>query len=160
MHILRYSLCLLLLVTGLAATAAGGDGNNEAPTGLWLTEKKDTVVRIERCGGELCGYITWIHPDEEQVTPDGEPMCGQKVLWGFERSSSKPGLWQGGHIYRADKDKEYSGRLHLRDDGTLRLRGYIGLPFLGKSYTLSRVQESDYPACEATTSNTRGTSNG
>lgn len=147
--------CLLLTCLSGAASAAGLLPESDAPAGvepvgLWLTAKQDTAVRIEQCGEALCGHIAWIHPAEEQVTPNGEPLCGQKVLWGFERSSVEPGLWHGGHIYRADKDKKYSGRIRLLDTDTIKLRGYIGLPFLGKSYKLKRVREADYPSCDAT----------
>ncbi|MEX2525890.1 MAG: DUF2147 domain-containing protein [Gammaproteobacteria bacterium] len=126
------------------------------PAGFWISEKKDTVVRIEPCGDALCGYISWVHPDEEQLTPAGEPLCEQKVLWGFEESSSEQGFWRGGRIYRADKDKEYSGRIRVQNDDEIEVHGYIGLPFLGKTYTLTRVRESEYPSCTVPTPSLTG----
>jgi uncharacterized protein (DUF2147 family) len=153
MRYLLYWLVFMCLSGSAAAAGALQDLQESAPpadpVGLWLTAKQDTAVRIDRCGDALCGRIAWIHPDEEQVTPKGEPLCGQKVLWGFKHSSVEPELWHGGHIYRADKDKKYSGRIRVEDTDTIKLRGYVGLPFLGKTYKLSRVREAEYPACEA-----------
>lgn len=140
-------LFVLLICLG-AGTAAGADGE-QGPEGLWLTKKKDSAVRIERCGESLCGYVAWLRPDVEQVTPGGDPICGQKVLWGFRQSRTNAALWQGGHIYKADDDKKYDGSIKVLDAGRLKLHGYLILPFLGKSYTLSRVSETDYPPCEA-----------
>lgn len=118
-----------------------------APLGRWLTEKQDTVVLIAPCDEELCGYIDWVHPEEEQVTQSGEPLCGQKVLWGFVHSESRDDLWSRGTIYRADDDKTYRGQLRHPEDDRITVRGYIGIPALGKTYTLTRVDGNDYPSC-------------
>ncbi len=150
---MRYLFCCLALVLLPLQTAlSAGPDADVIPTGLWLTAKKDTVVRIEQCGETLCGYIVWVHPDEDQTTPDGEPLCAQKVLWGFNRSPSDRRLWKDGNVYRADKDKKYSGRIRVLSDDKIRVRGFIGLPFLGKSYELTRVQASDYPLCNGSES--------
>jgi uncharacterized protein (DUF2147 family) len=125
--------------------AAADDARD--PAGLWLTAKKDTVVHIEHCGDSLCGYIVWLRSDVEKTTPRGEPMCGQKVLWGVKQSSSDPSRWEGGHIYKADDDKEYDAWVRLKDNGKLKLRVYKILPFLGKSKTLTRTTEAEYPPC-------------
>jgi len=138
---------LLFLVLALdgGVCAAAGDGPD--PAGLWLTKKKDSAVHIERCGDSLCGYVAWLRPDVEHVTPKGEPICGQKVLWGFKQSRSNASLWEGGHIYKADDDKKYDGSIRMLDADRLKLHGYVFLPFLGKSYTLTRTTPEEYPPC-------------
>jgi uncharacterized protein (DUF2147 family) len=139
---------LLLLLFGLSPVFAAAAGDQHpGPEGLWLTKKKDSAIRIERCGKSLCGYIAWLRPDVEQVTPKGEPLCGQKVLWGFKQSSSEPALWEDGHIYKADDDKKYAGWIRIKKDGRLKLRGYVFLPFLGKSYVFTRTTPQKYPPC-------------
>lgn len=155
---MRHLLCNLLILSlmpGISGVSAADEGDS-FPAGFWISEKKDTVVHIEPCDDSLCGYISWVHPDEEQLTPAGEPLCEQKVLWGFEESSSEQGFWRGGRIYRADKDKEYSGRIRVQNAGEIEVHGYVGLPFLGKTYTLTRVRESDYPSCTGTTPSLTG----
>lgn len=137
---------IFTVVLCLAVRPAAADGAGD-PAGLWLTAKKDTVVRIEHCGESLCGYIVWLRSDVVKTTPRGEPMCGQKVLWGVKQSSSDPSLWEGGHIYKADDDKEYDAWVSLKDNGKLKLRVYVVLPFLGKTKTLTRTTQAEYPPC-------------
>ena len=137
-------ICLAVLCLAIRPAAAADAGD---PAGLWLTAKKDTVVRIEHCDDSLCGYIVWLRADVVKKTPRGEPMCGQKVLWGVKQSGSDPDLWEGGHIYKADDDKEYDAWIRLKDNGKLKLRVYRVLPFLGKTKTLTRTTAEEYPPC-------------
>ena len=139
-----FHLFALILCLSIQPATAEDTGD---PAGLWLTAKKDTVVHIEHCGESLCGHIVWLRSDVVKTTPRGEPMCGQKVLWGVRQSASDPSLWEGGHIYKADDDKEYDAWLRLKDNGKLKLRVYKILPFLGKSKTLTRTTEAEYPPC-------------
>lgn len=119
------------------------------PDGLWLTKKQDTAVRIEACGKALCGYISWLRPDVEQLTPEGKPLCNTRVLWDFVQDASHPELWKGGKIYKADDGDVFSGRITVRDRDAIELRGYLGLPIIGKSYRLTRVSDSRYPPCSS-----------
>jgi uncharacterized protein (DUF2147 family) len=145
------NLLLPLLVAAAALTMPFANATEEAvssPLGRWLTSKKDTVVRLESCEDGLCAYIDWVHPDEEQTGFDGQPLCGQKVMWGFTPSEVREKLWIRGTIYRADDDKTYAGQLRHPETDTLTVRGYIAIPAFGKSYTLSRVTGEDYPSCQ------------
>jgi len=143
--------CSIVMFSLFSFQSASSDSGRTIldPEGAWLTEKQDTVVKIEQCGDSLCGYIDWIHPGEEQFTASGVPLCNQKVLWDFEPSGTDGKLWESGRIYRPDKDKHYTGRIRVLTDETLLLRGYIGLPILGKSYTLTRVDPDEYSSCRS-----------
>ena len=138
-------LTLLLLLNSLSLSAQQAD--EPMFIGRWLTAKQDTVIRIELCDASLCGYIDWVHPDEDQFSHDGETLCGQKVLWGLTQSKSDHKLWVGGTIYRADDNKKYSAQLHYLGPEELSIRGYIALPVIGKSYKLTKVLDSSYPSC-------------
>lgn len=141
---------LMACYTVYAPSAVATDSDNtEFPSGLWLTKKMDTAVRIEACGNLLCGYISWLRPDVAQMTPDGMPLCNHKVLWGFEKDTAHPDLWKGGTILRANEGKTYSGRLRFRGPDEIELRGYLGVPLVGKTYTLTRARESQYPQCSS-----------
>ena len=83
------------------------------------------------------------------MTPDGKPLCNIRVLWDFVQDTSHPDNWKGGKIFRANKGKVYSGRLTMHGPDTIELRGYLGLPFIGKSYLLTRVPVSHYPPCSS-----------
>ena len=123
--------------------------------GLWLSKKKDTVILIERCDTGICGYIHWIHPEvmqKDSRNPNPEkrdrPLCGVKVLWGFEKPDNEGEAWKNGHIYKADDGEFYRARVEVEKDGRLALRGYIGVPFLGKTARFTPTDNETYPSCK------------
>ncbi|MEC7029591.1 MAG: DUF2147 domain-containing protein, partial [Pseudomonadota bacterium] len=48
---------------------------------------------------------------------------------------------------KADDGDMYDADVELNQDGTLHVRGYMGIALLGKSQTWTRVQPEDYPMC-------------
>ena len=75
--------------------------------------------------------------------PDGSPP---RDLHGHSRChlplirDGKPdstGVWDS-HITNPDDDKTYTIRLRVDPDGRLRMRGYIGIPLLGKAVFWTR----------------------
>lgn len=145
---MRYLLAALFLIMPFQANAAS------PLEGLWLTENKRSVIKVEECDQGLCGYIHWIieggmqydskNPD---VAKRNNPMCGLPILWGFEKDSETE--WEDGNIYKADDGDVYSSEVALQKDGTLKVRGYVGMAFLGKSQIWTKVNAEDYPQCQA-----------
>jgi uncharacterized protein (DUF2147 family) len=124
--------------------------------GPWMTEKKGAVIDIYECGeGEraLCGRIAWLkkpYTDEGELKRDPEnpdsslrdrPLCGIEVLTGLKRMDKD--TWAFGDVYNPKDGNEYSAYLDAREDGTLHIRGYLGIPLIGKSETWSRPQGID-----------------
>jgi uncharacterized protein (DUF2147 family) len=63
---------------------------------------------------------------------------GLQVLWGFAQVDSQ---WSGGQVLDPESGKIYRAFLALEDGGTkLRLRGYIGIPLLGRTEYWMRAQ--------------------
>jgi uncharacterized protein (DUF2147 family) len=129
------------------------------PEGYWLTEKKDGVVEVVRCAGggdTLCGRLVWfrIRPDDpnpqalDLKNPDparrGRSLCGLIFMHGFRPSG--PDEWEDGAIYDPDSGNTYHATMRLQADGSLRLRGYIGISLLGRSEVWTRYTQSP-PAC-------------
>lgn len=139
----------LLLLTG---TAQAQDFD-----GLWMTENGRAVVELAPCeGNSICGEIYWLHPDAKQYDYKNSnaelrqtPLCGLKILWGFRPDG--PHSWKDGTIYKADDGDVYHAQMNLRPDGSLHLRGYVGIPMLGKSQTWHRVSPADYTRCAGPT---------
>ena len=142
-----YLLPLLIILT-LPAHA-----KNFSAEGYWLTENKRAVIHTYECEQGLCGNIHWIieggmqydtkNPEE---TKRSTPMCGLKIIWGFEKDDDE---WENGKIYKADDGDVYSADIELKDENTLSLRGYIGIPLFGKSQIWSRVSPDEYKKCKA-----------
>lgn len=125
------------------------------PAGLWLTENKRAVVKIDHCGNGLCGNIHWIieggmqtdakNPDEAKR---GQPMCGLPILSGFTQNQKNLKVWESGKIYKADEGDTYNATVSVIDANKLYLRGYVGIPLLGKTQYWTRVSAKEYKACK------------
>jgi uncharacterized protein (DUF2147 family) len=130
--------CLALPVAGRA----------QAVQGWWLDQSGRAGIFIAPCGDKLCGRIEWLKtpltPAGQKKTdihnPDpalqGRPICGLELLWGFVPDGS--GGWTGGWVYDPEAGKTYTSVMHLKSDGSLSVRGYIGIPLLGRSTIWTR----------------------
>jgi len=113
-----------------ASAQAGHYGN---PVGTWLTEGGHGVIRIEPCAEGLCGAIVGIDrkPGEPMPTDNtGRPQCGLRIL--TSSADIESGISQG-HITDPRDGKVYNAQLWVDGSGKLHLRGYIGVPLLGKT---------------------------
>lgn len=146
-------LAVMLMVTAAQAEMPA----TQAVTGLWLVKKKDVVVEVRPCskGSEiLCGHIAWLDPNAKQqedvLNPDvalrTRPLCGIRVMWDMTPEADEPGVYTG-KIYKANNGSIYDARIKRGADGTLELRGYIGVPLLGKDAKLTPVKKGAYPLC-------------
>lgn len=129
-------------------------------SGVWLTESKAAHVEIYKCpdaaNGPVCGRIVRlldpkggdgkpVKPEDavDHRNPDAN-LRTRKVLqmvflYGFKPTSTA-GSFEEGAIYSAEDGKTYRANLSLQADGTLRLRGYVGAPILGKTQIWTRVR--------------------
>ncbi len=141
-------------ITALLALAAGTAWAQATPVGLWKTidDKTKTeraLVRISESGGVFTGRI------EKLLAPDAKPdaacdkceddrkdkpMLGLEIVRGVKKSDSD-NLWDGGTILDAREGKIYKVRMQTADGGkVLEVRGYVGMPMLGRTQTWIRVE--------------------
>lgn len=145
-----FVLISLILISGNARAT-----DDMAPEGLWLTENEQAVISIEKCGGELCGYLHWIKDTQRMYddrNPDPalhtRPLCGLKILSKFSNDPRNAKFWNDGEIYKSDEGDTYSGYIRVDSNDELYLRGYVGISLFGKSQIWTRVSETDYKACK------------
>lgn len=141
-------LALVLLLSIDPATAA-----DISPAGTWKTIDDEThkpraLVRIEQHHGALSGRIVQLFREPGE---DPNPLCadcpgerhdqavlGMTILWNFHRRGD---AWEGGEVLDPEEGSVYRATLHLRDAGALlEVRGYIGVPLLGRSQVWERVE--------------------
>ena len=138
---------ILFLFAGLASAQSGG------VLGDWKT-KAGSIVRVERCGAEVCmriaevlntgGDTTDLHnPDPTLHT---RPLCGLEVGKGF--SLTDPDHAAGGTLYDPKSGKTYRGQMSS-DGAMLHLRGYVGIPLFGASENWTRA-DGTVKTCDAT----------
>lgn len=141
-----------LLIAGAASLALA----QATPVGLWKTiddktQKEKSLVRIVEADGVLSGKVEKIaDPAKQENKCDkcddadarkGQPILGMTILRNMRHSADDPELWEGGDILDPNNGKVYKARLKLIDGGArLDVRGYIGLPLLGRTQTWIRVE--------------------
>ena len=145
---LRCSLALALLAAALGNADAAVSTD---PTGTWKTIDDEThepraIVEISEHDGALTGRIVKLFrkPGEDPAphcTPcSGErhdqPVLGMTILWNLHRDGD---TWSGGEILDPEEGKTYRCKLHVADDGTLEVRGYIGVSLLGRTQVWQRA---------------------
>lgn len=130
---------LLLLAAGVRA---------ESPVGMW--ETGESHIEIYRCGDLLCGRIAALDepldadgkPKTDANNPDTalrtRPVLGMDLIAGFSRKSDTQ--WVKGRIYDPHDGKTYKCKMTLQKDGTLKVRGYVGLALFGKSVAWTRIE--------------------
>jgi uncharacterized protein (DUF2147 family) len=91
----------------VAAAPAAPAGTS--PIGVWQTEKKEGLVRVQDCGGNLCGY---------SVEKDGSN--GKQVL--IDMKPGAAGKWAG-TIHDIRGGGKYSSTITLRNNTTLAVQG-------------------------------------
>jgi uncharacterized protein (DUF2147 family) len=131
--------CLLLASSSSAAT----------PVGLWYAEGGSAQVAIEPCGETLCGRVVWLRSpldedgcelrDRHNPEPGlrDRPVVGLEVLRGLSPRSD--GTWSDGRIYDPGSGSTYTCVARLENENRLRLRGYLGIPLIGRTTTWIRV---------------------
>jgi len=115
--------------------------------GVWLTEKKDGKVEIYQTGHTWSGKLIWGNsvldqngkPRHDVLNPD--PKLRSRLIQGMVIITGlayEDGKWQGGEIYDSTTGKTYSISVTVKDNN-LNLRGYIGIPLLGKTTVWQRL---------------------
>ncbi len=144
--------CGLVLGATLAQAQASAQ---TTPAGLWKTiddetKKEKSLIRVVESGGVLSGKIEKLldasnKPDAvcDKCTDErkDKPVLGMTVIKAVKQNSADKALWDGGEILDPNNGKVYKVRLVPKDDGKkLDVRGYIGMPMLGRTQTWIRVE--------------------
>ena len=147
--ILGVSLVLALALVAAVGTLAG-TSSTEGLTGLWLTQDGDAHVRIETCDDGLCGRIVWMDDPldrtgaERRDVENPDPGLRERRVQGMTilRIADNPddkGVLRGGRIYDPKSGRTYRCTLRLDGENVLKMRGYLGIPLLGRTTRWTRV---------------------
>jgi len=144
-----------LLAATLAAVVAGSPAwaDDNSPVGLWkniddVSGKPKALIRITESNGELQGRIEKLFraPDQDQNPKcdkcedarKDQPIIGMVFMSGLKKDGDE---YAGGEILDPDNGKVYKSKMHLTDAGKkLSVRGYIGIPMLGRSQVWVRQE--------------------
>ena len=96
-------------VTPAPAPAPAAPQAANSPLGVWLTEEKEGKVRIEQCGGNLCGYSV-----DKKTSQNRE-----QVLINMKPGKDK---WSG-RIFDPNSGSTYDSTIVLKGSNSLRVQG-------------------------------------
>lgn len=164
-----HALVAVVIAAGLLCPAYA-QSPAERIVGNWYTENNESIVEIfkytdDRDGvTRYYGRITWLkepryaeddaeggkarhdrnNPEEAR---QNDPILGLVILKAFVYNPGE-GTWDEGTLYDPKVGKAYSGTISLVSDPEaeqghrLELRGYIGIPALGRTTVWTRVPEN------------------
>ena len=140
------------IVAVFALIWATGSAWANGALGAWATEGEKSHVTITACEDKLCGTIIWLkeplteagEPKHDANNPDDalktRPIICLPLLAGFVPGDEEDNVWENGTIYNPEDGELYSCVLTLLDAGTLKVRGFVGLPLFGKTQIWKRIQ--------------------
>jgi uncharacterized protein (DUF2147 family) len=138
-------LCSVILLSAVSDQPAKAD----KVIGTYYVYKHETksesrVQIYKAANGTYEGKIVWLKnptyadgtPKMDKNNPDPKlrtvKSIGLVLVKGF-KYDAKADEWIDGKIYDPDEGKTYSCKLKFETDTKLRVRGYIGVPALGKT---------------------------
>ncbi len=136
------SLVVTLLAGATSLFAQTAVSEEERILGEWITAEGKAKVLIVRSGETFSGSIVWLKEPEKNGKPVADdknpdeklrdrPVLGLQILRDFTYDGDD--VWAGGRIYDPESGSDYRAKMTLLEDGTLKLRGYILVPLLGRS---------------------------
>jgi uncharacterized protein (DUF2147 family) len=136
-------LALVLLLLSIRSAQAA-----PALTGLWLTQDRNGVIAVSRCGDLLCARIVGVvldHPDDKMpLDYRGVSQCDLPLI--TDARQIRPNLWKG-HLTDPRNGSEYGAEIHLDPHGNLALRGFLGFTLLGRTQIWTRYPDTPPADC-------------
>ena len=146
---------LVLLFISLFVITPVAAAENDGILGQWTTAEGKSHIIISTCDAGLCGKIVWlkvpIYPADDEKGMAGKPKVdrenpdpalrnkstiGLQVLRGFK--TRRDNVWQDGTVYDPDNGKTYKAKLALENEKTLKVRGFIGFSWIGRTEVWTR----------------------
>lgn len=137
---------MVMAVLPLAAQKYSGD----AILGKWMNEDRDANVEVYKEAGKYFGKIVWLKDPIDEVTGkpkvddengdvslQNRPIMGLVILKDFVFDGDEE--WEDGTIYDPKNGKTYDCYMEIDEEGILKIRGYIGFSWIGRSTYWTRV---------------------
>ena len=129
--------CFILPISLLAGYTS------DSALGTWLVPKGDAKITVYQCGDKICGKISWLKTPNDLDDKNPDPakrtnkLLGMNILWNFTFNGSE---WVGGQIYDPDSGDTYKCKMWLNGNDQLKVKGFIGVSWLGRAEDWTRVK--------------------
>ena len=129
---------ILLVVTALAFAQNNGA---DKILGVYLSENKTGKVQITQKDGKYIGTLVWTSIENAKDEKNPDAALRSRTLKGtiiLKDMVFVDGIWKNGTIYDPESGNTYKATIKLKPNGDLTLRGYIGVPTLGRNSVWTR----------------------
>lgn len=135
----------------IAFVALNAQDPADAILGKWLNEDQDAHIQIYKESGKYYGKIVWLKEPIDEVTGkpklddenddealQSRPVMGLVILNDFIYDGD--GEWEDGTIYDPKNGKTYDCYMNFGEDKSLKIRGYIGISWIGRNTYWTKVE--------------------
>ena len=141
-----YRSVALLVLTFLTSQAVADENQI---VGTWLSGDRDGWIEIARNADGISGRIAGSPNDDPERSrideKNSDPALRERALIGLDLFSNfrfdGDDRWIDGRIYDPNNGKTYRCIITVVDDNTLKMRGYIGIPMIGRTEFWTRKKE-------------------
>ena len=137
---LRILLIISFLITSFSSKINSNVVTDEAEkiVGIWFTDDKTSKIQIYKNDSQYFGKIIWMASKESKEELKVKPKVGYQIFRKFTFEGKN--VWSGGQVSDPRSGMTVSGKMTLKDENTLNVRGYVGAPMFGKTVVLLRVE--------------------
>lgn len=111
--------------------------------GTYLSENKTGKVEVTKQNGKYIGTLVWTSIEDAKDEKNPDASLKKRTLKGvviLKDMTYDNGIWKNGTIYDPESGNTYKATIKLKSDGNLTLRGYIGVPALGRNSVWTRTK--------------------
>jgi uncharacterized protein (DUF2147 family) len=146
-------ICLALITVGTSFGQGEKVDQKEADRliGVWAPSNGRALVKVQNIAGKYYGRIVKLkepidpetgEPKLDKNNPDesmrSTPLLGFRMLKDFVYAGDDE--WVEGTIYDPQSGSLYSCTIKMKKDGSLDIRGYIGVKALGRTDVWTRIK--------------------
>ncbi len=131
------------ILTCMATLVFAQTTDGDKILGTYMSENKTGKVQVTKQNGKYIGTLVWtsIEGAKDEKNPDSSlktrTLKGSVILKDMSYVDS---VWKNGTIYDPESGNTYKATIKIKPDGNLTLRGYIGVPALGRNSTWTRTK--------------------
>lgn len=129
----------------ISAVALNAQTKADDIIGTYLSENGTGKVDVTKAKGKYIGTLIWTKDEGalDVKNPDkskrNEVLVGTVILKNMTFDEAK-GEWKGGTIYDPESGNTYKATIKRKPNGDLTLRGYVGVPALGRNSAWTKVK--------------------
>ena len=125
-------------MAALASFSVPAAAADTPAAGIWRNPKNTVHVKLQPCGGTVCGTVVWAAPKAQAAAREGgtSKLVGTQLFREFRQV--RPGEWKG-RVFVPDLGRTFTGTMNAQGPGKIVGRGCLIGGLLCKSQTWTRI---------------------